>query len=81
MRTTINLDTDVLERAKAVAKNRGTPFKTIVNSALRHGLDQMEKPAQPLPYQTKPHPMGLLPGRNLDNIQELLALLEGDDSR
>jgi hypothetical protein len=28
-----------------------------------------------------PRSLGLLPGRSLDNIQELLAQVEGEDSR
>jgi hypothetical protein len=34
-----------------------------------------------VPFRTKPHKMGLKAGRNLDNIQELLAQIEGEDFR
>ena len=81
MRTTLSIDDDVLERARAVAAKLRTPFKAVVNEALRAGLDHVEKPAKHRPYKTKPHAMGLKPGRNLDNIQELLAQIEGEDSR
>jgi antitoxin component of RelBE/YafQ-DinJ toxin-antitoxin module len=81
MRTTINIDSDVLERAKALSAKLGTPFKTVVNEALRAGLDHVARPADQRPYQTRPRAMGLKPGRNLDNIQELLAQIEGEDSR
>ena len=81
MRTTLNIDDDVLERAKAVAAKRGAPFKTIVNEALRAGLDAVEKHAKKRPYTTDPHPMGLKAGRSLDNVQELLAQVEGEDFR
>ncbi len=81
MRTTISIDDDVIERARAVAAKLRTPFKTIINEALRAGLDQVEKPTKQRRYQTKPHAMGLKQGRNLDNIQELLAQVEGEDSR
>ena len=81
MRTTLTIDNDILERARAVAAKLGTPFKTVVNEALRAGLDKVEQPAKSLTYKTEPHAMGLLPGRNLDNIQELLARIEGEDSR
>ena len=81
MRTTLSIDDDVLERARAAADKFGTPFKTIVNEALRAGLDQVEKPAKQRRYKTKPHEMGLRHGHNLDNIQELLAQIEGEDSR
>ena len=81
MRTTLSIDDDVLERARAVSAKLSTPFKTIVNEALRAGLDQVERPARHRRYKTKPHKMGLKHGRNIDNIQELLAQIEGEDSR
>jgi hypothetical protein len=81
MRTTLSIDDDVLDRAKAVATKLRRPFRMIVNEALRAGLDHVEQPAKQRPYKTKPHAMGLRAGRNLDNIQELLAQIEGEDSR
>ena len=81
MRTTLSIDDDVMDRARAIAAKLRIPFRTIVNEALRSGLDQVERPAKQRCYKTKPHPMGLRDGRNLDNIQELLAQIEGEDSR
>ena len=81
MRTTLTIDDDVLERARAIAAKLRTPFKTVVNEALRVGLDHVEQPAKNQRYKTEPHAMGLKSGRNLDNIQELLAQIEGEDSR
>ncbi|MFP4049461.1 MAG: type II toxin-antitoxin system VapB family antitoxin [Desulfovermiculus sp.] len=81
MRTTITIDDDVLEKARAIAAQRQTPFKAVINEALRAGLKEVEKPAMQRPYQTEAHPMGLRQGRNLDNIQELLAQIEGEDAR
>ncbi len=81
MRTTITIDNDVLERARAIAAKLSTPFKTVINEALRAGLDHVEQPAIRRRYRTEPHAMGLKAGRNLDNIQELLAQIEGEDYR
>ena len=81
MRTTLTIDDDVMERARAVAAKLHIPFKAIVNEALRAGLDQVEQPAKQRRYRTKPHEMGLRHGHNIDNIQELLAQIEGEDSR
>ncbi len=81
MRTTLSIDDDVMERARVIAAKLSTPFKTIVNEALRVGLDQVEQPAKQRRYTTKPHKMGLRQGRNIDNIQELLTQIEGEDSR
>jgi hypothetical protein len=81
MRTTISIENDVLERARAISAKLRTPFKKVINEALRAGLDKVEQPAKYKSYKTKPHAMGLKAGRNLNNIQELLAQIEGEDSR
>ena len=81
MRTTLTIVDDILEHARALATKLHAPFKTVVNDALRAGLEQVEKPAKQRPYKTEPHAMGLCQGRNLDNIQELLAQVDGEDFR
>ena len=81
MRTTITIDDDVLARARRIAGKRHTSFKFVVNEALRTGLDQVEKPAKSRPYHTDSHRMGVRRGYDLDNIQELLAQIEGDGTR
>lgn len=81
MRTTLTIDDDVLERARSIAKQCNLPFKQVVNEALRSGLDEVEKPARKRPYKTKARDMGLKEGRSLNNIQELLAQIEGEDAR
>ncbi|MBU4001412.1 MAG: type II toxin-antitoxin system VapB family antitoxin [Proteobacteria bacterium] len=81
MRTTIQIDNDVLERARALSEKLRTPFRTVVNQALREGLERMKSPANHRPYQTNPHAMGIRQGHNLDNIQELLAQIEGEEFR
>jgi hypothetical protein len=52
-----------------------------VNEALRAGLQAVEEPARSRAYQTQPHKLGLKAGRNLDNIQELIAQVEGEAHR
>ncbi len=64
-----------------VAGKLGMPFKTVINEAIRAGLDQVEMPARQRRYKTEPHAMGFLPGRNPDNIQKLLAQIEEEDFR
>jgi hypothetical protein len=56
-------------------------FRKVINEALRAGLKTMAAPPDAVPYQTKPHKLGLKAGKNLDNIQEMLAQIEGEDSR
>ncbi|MDP8236590.1 MAG: hypothetical protein P9M08_09415 [Candidatus Erginobacter occultus] len=81
MRTTLTIDDDVLERARSAAQRLREPFKKVVNEALRVGLKTVEEPARSRPYRTRPHKMGLREGMNLDNIQELIARVEGEDHR
>jgi len=81
MRTTLTIDDDVLDRARSVAQRLRTPFRQVVNEALRAGLQAVAEPATTRPYQTRPHKLGLKAGRSLDNIQELLAQIEGEDHR
>ncbi len=59
MRTTLPLDGDVLERARALARQLRLPFKAVVNEALRLGLSEVEKPAKRRRYRTIPVAMGL----------------------
>ena len=79
MRTTLVIDDDVLDRARAA--KRKIPFRSVVNEALRAGLSTVEAPAKQKKYRTTPRPMGLRPELNLDNIQELLAQVEGEHRR
>jgi hypothetical protein len=81
MRTTLTLDEDVLDKARAVAAKLNLPFRRVVNEALRTGLQAVEEPPRTRPYRTRPHKMGLKAGRNLDNIQALLSQIEGEDHR
>jgi len=79
MRTTLAIDDDILDKAKAIAASQNTPFRLVINEALRAGLDKVEEPRKTSVYCTTPHKMGLKAGKNLDNIQELLAQIEGED--
>jgi hypothetical protein len=79
MRTTLTLDPDVSAKARKGAAKLGQPFKQVVNTALRIGLDALLKPAPAKPYVTQPRPMGLNAGFSYDNISELLARAEGED--
>jgi hypothetical protein len=81
MRTTLVIDDDVLEQARTLASKRRIPFRRVVNEALRAGLAKIEAPSRQKKYRTLSRPMGLIPGRNLDNIQELLAQVEGEAGR
>lgn len=71
MRTTVTLDPDVAARLKAVAGERGVPFKVALNDAVRSGLDASWVPARP--YRLPTRPLGLRPGVDLDHALRLAA--------
>ena len=78
MRTTITIDDDVLGQARILADKLNTSFRKVVNEALRAGLKIVEKPIKSRVYKTIPHDMKIHKGYDLDNIQEILAQVEGD---
>jgi len=75
----LTLDPDVAAKARKGAAKLGKPFKEVINTALRLGLDEILKPAPAKPYRTRPRPLGLRQGLSYDNIAELLARAEGED--
>jgi hypothetical protein len=77
VRTTLTLDDDVAAKLRAEARQSGEPFKQIVNRALRLGL-KAQTPAKALPpFKVKTRDLGLRPGFDFDNIEELLEKIEG----
>lgn len=74
----MTLDADVAAKAKKSAAKLHKPFKQIINTALRIGLDEVLKPPRAKPYRTKARPLGLRPGVTYDNVAELLARAEGE---
>ncbi len=81
MRTTVTLDEDIAQKTKQLAKILKKPFKAVLNDALRRGLSQVDKPRKHRDYRTIPHEMGLRDGLSFDNIQELLARVDGENTR
>lgn len=76
----MTLDVDVATRAKRDAARQEVPFKTLINEALRLGLDALEQRSRMAkPYKSHPVAMGMRPGLSPDNIGELLARAEGED--
>ena len=78
----MTLDPDVAMRVKAEAAANQMSFKTLVNEALRLGLEVYASGAKAAkPYRTQPVAMGLKAGFSYDNIGELLAQNEGEAYR
>ena len=73
----MTLDDDVASKLKAEARNSGEPFKQVVNRVLRIGLNSQKTMRTLPPFRVKTREMGLRPGFDLDNIEELLDKVEG----
>ena len=76
MRTTLTLDPDIADRLRALARERGLPFKQVVNAVLRRGLGDGPREA----FQIHTRALGLRPGINLDQALELAARLEDEET-
>jgi hypothetical protein len=80
MRTTLTLDEDIAVRLKRMAKRRRTSFKATVNDALRLGLDVLAgPPRRGEPYIISAWNLGGSIVGSLDNIEEVLSRIEGED--
>jgi len=78
-RTTLTLDDDVAAKVDGEVRRSGRPFRTVVNEALRRGLER-PRPL-PEPYRVAARPMGLRPGIEIDDVEGMLDLLEGPRRR
>ena len=82
MRTTLTLDDDVAARLQAAVKQQRRPFKTVVNEVLRGGLDAIGRPTSARKrFRTAGFNLGPSLVGSLDNIQEVLSRVEGEDHR
>ncbi len=75
MRTTLTLDPDIAAKLRALARERGVPFKDVVNGVLRLGLARGDA-APANPYRVPSKPLGLRPGYDLDHALQLAGQLE-----
>jgi hypothetical protein len=81
MRTTLTLDKDVAARLEQVARRRKAPFKAIVNDALRAGLAVIDQPLSRRPFRTTGFDLGASIVGSLDDVEGVLARVEGDAHR
>ncbi len=75
-RTTLTLDDDVAAGLKRAVRATGRPFRSVVNDALRAGLEA-EASQPPVPFTVTPFDLGLREGFEIDSISELIERLEG----
>jgi hypothetical protein len=79
MRTTLTIDDDVAAELERLRRLGNKKFKALVNEALRHGLQQMTAPPKKQkPFRTRSFDVGGVLVKNIDNIGEILAEIEGE---
>lgn len=80
MRTTLTLDDDVAIKLKSAARDR--PLRVVVNEVLRAGFAALRAPTRQRPrFRTKGFDLGPSLVGSLDNIEEVLARVEGEAHR
>jgi hypothetical protein len=77
MRTTVTLDPDVAAELKELARQRGVPFKQVLNDAVRAGL---AAGTAARPYRLPTARLGLRPGVSLDAALRLAAAMEDEET-
>lgn len=84
MRTTVTLESDVSALLKRMEKERGTKFKTLINTVLREGIAAMShaKPrASTFKSPTCPQNLGKPLVDDLSDTGEILSIIDGDQHR
>ena len=77
MRTTVTLDPDVVERLRALARERTLSFKAALNAAVRAGL--AEERGGSRHYSVPARRMGLRAGIDLDRALRMADSLEDEE--
>ena len=77
MRTTLTIEDTIARQLKEIVHRSGKPFKTVVNEALRAGIENNRIADVARPYRMKPVAMGEVTGPfDLDKALQLADHLE-----
>jgi hypothetical protein len=76
MRTTLDLDDDLMREVKLLAVNEGVPLKAVFEEAVRSLLRRAATPPSQPPYRVKVVDSGLQPGVDLTDTKALYDLLD-----
>ncbi len=79
MRTTLNLDNDIIDELKYRARVDGVSIAAKANQVLRHGLNALQQKSRPQKkYREEPVDMGT-PGANIDKALYLVSTLDDEE--
>jgi len=79
MRTTLNIDDDLLQRLKRESDRFHIPLTTTLDRVLRLGLERLQPEDTEPPYRCPTFSMGFPPVPDLDKALQLAARLEDDE--
>ncbi len=77
----MTLDDDVAAKLDAETRRSGRSFKETVNTCLRHALSEPTRQPVRKAFKVEARDLGLRPGLELDNVEELLDQLDGPNRR
>jgi hypothetical protein len=77
----MTLDKDVAARLEQLMRKRRQPLKVVVNEVLRAGLAEIEKPPVHAPFQTTGFDLGPSLIGSLDDVEGVLARIDGEQHR
>jgi hypothetical protein len=80
VRTTLTIDTRLLQALKRKAAERNVPVKSIIDEALRHGLEAMDARPEPQPYRTRVYRLGLRPGIDPDRVAHVAQEIDDEEA-
>lgn len=81
MRTTLNVDDELLQRLRKEAERSGMPLRATLNRVLRLGLERVQPESAHPPYRCPTFSMGFPPLSNLDKALQLAAQLEDEETQ
>ena len=80
MRTTLTLEDELARELKRIARQTDRSFKEVVNTTLRRGLSQGDKPEAPLPpFRVHPKACGFRAGVDIYRLNQVSDEIEAED--
>lgn len=76
-RTTVTLERDLLEKLTREARRSGESMRETLDRVLRRGLYPPRPSGKPRRFRVRARDLGLRPGVDLDNIEQLLDQSSG----
>jgi hypothetical protein len=77
----LTLEDDVSARLRLEVRRTGKSLKQVVNECLRLGFDGLQSAKPAREFKVRPFQAGPPPGMTFDNVEVLIAYLEGPSLR